>query len=109
MQDNKAVLLHLPVPFATFARVKVPVPATGLSAVATSPKVAEAETLSVDAHTAKLHGLSNTAFSKKAFFVSFQIYFLWFCCSCTGSQAASNAGWCTTCTCLAEETKAGNP
>jgi len=65
MQDNKAVLLQLPVPFATFARVKVPVPATGLSAVATSPKAAEAETLSVGAHTAKLHGLSNTVLAKQ--------------------------------------------
>ncbi len=66
MQGNKALLLQLPVPFATFARVKVPVPAAGLSTLAASLTTAEAETLSVDAHTAKLHELSNAVLAKQA-------------------------------------------
>lgn len=65
MQGNKAVLLQLPVPFSTFARVKVPVPAACLSTTAASLTGVEPETLSVDAHTAKLHELSDSVMAKQ--------------------------------------------
>lgn len=65
MQGNKAVLVQLPVPFATFAKVKVLVPIAGLGTLAASLTAAQAETLSVNVHTAKLHEVSNTVMAKQ--------------------------------------------
>ena len=57
--EDKAVLLQLTVPFATFARVKVPVTVTQARALGSTSESAKAGLAPVDAHTAKLHEVSN--------------------------------------------------
>ena len=65
MQESNHVLLQLPVPFATFATVKVPVTKQGVTTSASGSAPADSATSHVGAHTAKLLELSNNILARQ--------------------------------------------